>query len=114
MDIQLTKNADALICLLYKQYCQKRKNGISKDIAIAFGSSANIYECINTKMQYSDIDAACSELKDSSLLICAYAENVVCDSYLSDKGILYMENRFKNGLKEVIDYLSKFKSIISI
>ncbi len=114
MSVQLTREADALICVLYKKYCKKRKNGIPKGEAKNFGSSANVYKNIKTKLQYKDIDDTCSELKRTGLLNCTYADDIVYTSSLSDKGIAYMENRFKNGFKEFLEYLDKIKNIIHI
>lgn len=46
MKIMLTKDSDALICLLYKQYLQKRKDGIPKADAKDFGISRNNKELL--------------------------------------------------------------------
>ena len=112
MDIQLTKDSDALICLLYKQYLQKRKDGVPKADAKSFGSSQNIHKTIASKWAYEDVDETCRELSRAGILKCFYAENVVYNSELSDIGIIYMENRFKDGLDNVLDYLGKIRAIL--
>lgn len=112
MSIKLTKDADALICLLYKEYCQKRKNGTDKFHAKMFDGSEEIQKTIAPKWSFEDTDETCSELSRAGLLDCLYGDNVVQHCSLSDEGIIYMENRFKDGLTQVLDYLSKIKSIL--
>ena len=41
-DIKLTRDADVLICTLYKSYLQARKNGKSKPDAKILGGAAEI------------------------------------------------------------------------
>ncbi len=112
MNINLTKDSDVLICLLYKQYCQKRKNGLPKLDARTFCSSDVIQKTIAPKWTFDDVDETCRELSRAGLLNCEYANNVVIDSWLSDTGIIYMEKRFKNGLDEVLEYLTKIISLL--
>ncbi|MCI8485774.1 MAG: hypothetical protein HFJ20_01405 [Clostridia bacterium] len=108
-DIKLTKDSDALICAIYKNYLENRKNGISKSICKNIGSSEDIQKTIMPEWSFEDVDETCRELHRANLLTCHYADNVVYDSYLSDESIFYMENRFKNGLSEVLDYFQKIK-----
>lgn len=49
MSIELTKDADALICLLYKLYSQQLKNGASKREAMMFGSAEDVQASIAPK-----------------------------------------------------------------
>ena len=114
MDIQLTKDADALICLLYKQYCQKLKDGVPKTQAKMFGSSEDIHKTIAPKWTFEDVDETCRELSRAGLLECRYADNIVWFAQLSDTGIIYMKNRFKNNLDNVLDYLNKIRNILPI
>ncbi|MNJ25420.1 hypothetical protein D3C77_198650 [compost metagenome] len=112
MDVKLTKEADALICLLYKEYCEKRKNGAPKDQAKFFGSSEDIHETLTPKLSPADTNDTCWELHRSELLHCFESDDIAYVVQLTDKGIIYMENRFKNGVSEVLDYLGKIKGII--
>ncbi|MBP1907065.1 hypothetical protein J2Z32_003730 [Paenibacillus turicensis] len=113
MNIEITKESDALICLLYKKYSLARKDGATKEEAIAFGSSLDIFNNIAPKWNESDVDSACRELGKAKLLdIPVFADDIAWQVSLSDKGIVYMENRFKDGLNGLLDYLAKIKSII--
>jgi len=112
MSVQLTKEADALICLLYKEYLQKRKNGTPKAQAKFFDSSIEIQAKIIPTWTPEDTDETCWELHRSGLLNCLKADCIAYMSQLTDEGIIYMENRFKDGLDSVLDYLGKIKGLI--
>lgn len=112
MDIELTKEADALLCVLYKAYLEKRENGLSKVQAKSFGSSLDIQESLTTRMNPEDTDETCWELHRSGMVNCYRADCIAYTVQLNDEGIIYMENRFKNGLNEVLNYLAKIKDII--
>lgn len=106
MDIELSKDADALICAIYKGYLEKRQQGIAKSKAAYLGSSESIHKNYMSKWMFEDVDETCRELHRSKLLYCAYADDVVWEATLSDIGVVYMEGRFGRNLKKVIDYLS--------
>lgn len=112
MTIELTKDSDALICLLYKEYCNRRKSGVSKLEAKQFDGSEEIHRDIAPKLPFDDIEETCRELHRSGLIECFYADNIVQHVWFTDKGIIYMENRFKNGLGEVLSYLERIKGLI--
>ncbi|MEK5096694.1 hypothetical protein [Bacillus sp. FSL W8-0848] len=112
MEVSLTKDADALICILYKKYCQDLQDGSPKAQAKLLGSSKQIYETLVPQWSFVDVDETCRELKRSRLVDCLYTDNVVSQVWFTDAGIIYMENRFKNGLNDVLDYLSKIKGLI--
>lgn len=106
--MNLTKDSEKLICLLYKDYLEKRKSGLSKSKANSFGSSHNIHENLCPDWIFEDVDDTCRELSRAGLLHCLWADDIAYNVNLSDSGIIYMENRFKNGLLGVADFLSKF------
>lgn len=112
MDIQLSKKADMLICLIYKKYKNDIKSGISLDKAKILGGSNKIQETIAPKLSPEDVDSLCRELGRYSLLKNMYADDIVYFTTLSDSAIVYMENRFKNNFKELLEYIEKFKSLI--
>lgn len=104
MNIQLTRNADKFLCITYKIYLQRRKNGISISEAKRF-SKDFLNSCVEFYQWLpSDIDEARMELGRNKLI-----QNCVGTGLsILDEGIIYMENRFKNGLIEVTDFISKF------
>lgn len=108
-NIVLSKDADYLICLIYKNYLQLRKNGCSKSDAKILGNSQDVNTKIIPKWSFADTDDTCRELIKKQLLDNRiYVDNYCGYMSLSDEGIIYMENRFKNGLIEVTDFIAKF------
>ncbi|MCY8562173.1 hypothetical protein P9D51_23100 [Bacillus sonorensis] len=112
MEVTLTKDADALVCILYKKYCQDLKDGTPKAQAKLLGGSKEIFETLVPQWSFEDVDETCRELDRSGLVGCRYNDNIVSQVWFTDTGIIYMENRFKNGLNDVLDYLGKIKGLI--
>ena len=107
--MELTKDSQKLICLLYKSYLEKRKSGCSKSAANNFGSSHNIHEALCPDWIFEDVDDTCRELSRAGMLDCFWADSIAYSVSISDSGIVYMQNRFKNGLKEVANLVKDFK-----
>lgn len=102
--MELTKDADKMICCIYKSFLQQRKNGISKSIAREFEENY-----FSTNKDFSswiedDLDETLLELGRVGL-VKIYLGG---DFELTDTGIIYMESRFKNNLEEITDFISKF------
>lgn len=108
MDITLTKDSEKLICVMYKCYLEKRKSGMSKSSANRWGTSHVIHEELLPEWSFTDVDDTCRELSRAGLIKCSWADNIACRISISDSGISYMENRFKNGLTGVVDFITKF------
>lgn len=106
--MELTKDAEKLICQLYKKYLEKRKSNISKSNARTFGSSHNIHEDLCPNLLFEDVDDTCRELSRAGLVNCLWADNIAYEVFLSDSGIIYMENRFKNDIIAVSSFISQF------
>lgn len=102
--MQLTKDADKMICCIYRTFLQQRKNGIPKSSARCF--AADYFENDEQLSSWldGDLDDTLSELSRLKLV----KPNIIGDFELTDSGIIYMENRFKNGLNEVVDFITKF------
>ena len=111
-EIKLTKDADALICVLYKSYCEKRQSGQSKPNAKHLGCADEIRSRLVPKWTLADVEDTCWELKRAGLLKTLDADNTVYDAWLTSEAVIYMENRFKNGLSEFLNYLEQIKSIL--
>lgn len=101
---ELTKDADKLICSVYKSFLEKRKAGESKSNAKRFNS--NFYQGIKALSSWSqsDISDTLKELKNAGFI-----KLFIHGSFeLNNDAIIYMENRFVNGLSDVTDFISKF------
>lgn len=111
-DTKLTREADALICVLYREYLQRRKSGVSKADAKFFAGSEYIHEKLMAKWSFEDVDETCRELSRAGLLNCRYADNVTYMAIISDAGIIYMENRFADGLSSILSYLERIRAML--
>lgn len=101
--IELTKDADKLVCSMYKSYLEKRKSGIDKVRAKNFEpDEIQSYKACSS-WSIDDIKATVAEVSRSGLGTMYYSGGF----YANDQFIIYMENRFKNGLNDVIDFISK-------
>ena len=101
-----------MLCAIYKSYKDKRKNGESKLDAKFAGSSQIIHANLMPEWSFEDVDETCCELSRAGFLDCCFADNVVYYSGLTDKAVIYMENRFVNGLTGVLEYMTRIKQAI--
>lgn len=101
--MELTKDADKMICCIYKTFLQRRKSGISKSSAKQFSDDYFQSDKQLSSWLPDDLDDALLEIGRAGLVAVYLGGNFD----LTDSGIIYMENRFKNGLNEVLDFISK-------
>lgn len=106
--IQLTKDADKFLCQVYQSYLEKKESGIDKRNAKSFPIAAILKEELSLPYSVEDIGCFVSELSSVSFV----KQYMYYSFSLQDKAISYMEHRFTNGLKDVIDFLSKLSRII--
>lgn len=112
MDVQLTKDAEYLICSIYSEYLEKRKNGINKEDAKCVGGSEEIHKTLMQEWPFEDVDETCWELNRAGMLHCVSADNIAYYSTLTDAAIIYMENRFGSKLDAALDRAGKIKASI--
>jgi len=102
--MKLTKDADKMICQIYKTFLELRKDGIPKSEARQFDENYFSTNKAFSSWAPSDCTETMLELDRVGLIKAS-----VIDSFeLTDDGIVYMENRFVNDIKEVTDFISKF------
>lgn len=102
--MDITKDAEKVLCCIYKIYLERRKDGIPKSEAVDFESDFYKNDKHLSKMNDNDIYECILELKQNGCLKVYINGSFV----ILNPTIVYMENRFKNGLSEVFDILSKF------
>lgn len=108
MSVKLTKDADKMICEIYAAYMKRRTDGVPKRAAKDFADQARWPAEYSKEWDSEDGSESLAELKRAGLIkLYLYG-----GFSLNDEAIIYMENRFKNGLSEVLDWLGKFKSAI--
>ena len=107
-EIQLTKDAERLLVLMYRTYLDRRKGGVQKLTAKQMGSAQQIHDQLSPNTDPLDVAETCRELCRAGYLNTFIASNRIIRSNLTDQAITYMENRFKNGLKDILAFLSQF------
>ncbi|MBR1740236.1 MAG: hypothetical protein IJ737_08075 [Ruminococcus sp.] len=100
----ITKDAENVICYLYKIYLDRRKDNISRDEAAFFEEEFFYSDKKLSKISASDLDSYFCELKENG-----YIKYDVCGNVeIKNEAIVYMENRFKNNILALLDIVSKF------
>ncbi|CRH18865.1 conserved hypothetical protein [Carnobacterium maltaromaticum] len=105
----MTKDAKYLLAVIYKEYLLDINNGVSKNVAKQIGSSETINNKLVPDKLFDDVDETMRELERSYFLENFYADDVVYQSTLTDKSIVYMETKLVRGLKDMTEFLLKLK-----
>lgn len=102
--MNITRDADKMLCCIYKMYLSRRKAGSAKVDAIRFSEDFYNEDKELSSWPYSDVSFTLLELAKAGAVKIYIGGNF----NLLDSAIIYMENRFKNGLSEVLDFIAKF------
>ena len=89
---ELAKSAKKSLATLYREYCQRLHTGEKKAQAVSF-SSYSEFVMDNRK-----------ELKDAGFIQVDLVGNI----YLTDKAIIYMENKTADAIKEWLSFGTQF------
>ena len=92
---------------MYKEVLN-RQPALSMEDANRFDSSDQLIELFSLNMSSDYVSDLCWKLHSNGYIQCYPGDDLANDISLSDKTIVYMENRFKNGLKDVLSFLSNF------
>lgn len=92
MEIELTKSAKKSLATLYKEYCQRLKAGQKKSQAVSF-------ENCNSSITENQ-----TELKRAGFIHVDILGNIK----LTDKAIIYMENKTADTIKEWLSFSAQF------
>jgi len=101
-NLGITKESYNILCVIYKAYLQKRKNDIPKRQAKNFDSDISFHTEYLPTIHFDDLYAAIVELSNFG-----YLKKYVDGGFiLTDEGIILMENKFKNNLSDVMNFIS--------
>lgn len=112
MEIKLSDDADYLLCVLYSEYRQRRKNGELTRKAKEFGGSEKIQSELMPDWPTDDIDNAAFELARKGLLSVFHADGVAYDCTLTSDGIAYMEHRFSAKFDKLTQRIATLRAIL--
>ena len=103
MDIKLTRDAEKLVAVLYKSYLEKRKAGESK-------SDAKLCDPDEVRNQYlpKENPDDFAETLNEVFRVFPCKRFIDGGFVISDSLIVYMENRFRNGLIDIASFLTQF------
>ena len=103
----LTKFQKFLLTSMYKEVVS-RQPALPMESANYFHNSDEIRDLFSPEFSSDYITDICWKLNEKGYISCYPGDDLANDIKLTDETIIYMENKFKNGLKDVINFLSKF------
>lgn len=104
----LTREQQKLLVSMYKEVLS-RQSALSFDDANGFKDSNEIIDLFCPSETSEHVATLCLRLKSKGYITCDDGDSLASEIELTDKTIVYMENRFKNGLKSILSFLSQFK-----
>lgn len=103
----LTNEQKRLLVSMYQEVLS-RQPALSMEQANFFKNSDQLIELFSLDMSSKYVSELCWKLKTKGYIACYRGDNLANDISLSNQTIIYMENKFKNGLKDVLSFLSTF------
>lgn len=104
----LTNEQKKLLALMYKEVLS-RQPALPFEEANYFQNSDNLIELFDIKYDSDHMSSLCWKLFAKDYIFCTPGEDLANNIILSDKAIIYMENKFKSSVKEILSFLAKFK-----
>lgn len=101
--MELTRDAEKLVAVAYKEYLKRIDDGVPRVQAKCFEPQEiqPIYFEKYSMENYKDIVASMTRAFDCTMYLSG-------GFLLNDSAIVYMESRFKNGVKDVLSFLAQF------
>lgn len=103
----LTNEQKRLLISMYKEVLN-RQPALSMENANYFPDSNAVKELFLPELSSDYVSDLCWKLESKGYLCCYPGDDLANYISLTDETIIYMENRFKNGLKDVVAFLSNF------
>ena len=111
MEIKLSFDSDALICVLYAEYLNRRDHNVPIDRAVCFQSDIVIHRDYFPDWLQDDVTTVCYWLYARDLITGCPGDDHLSDVQLTEDGIIYMESRFSRKREKV---LSHIRSLVKI
>lgn len=108
----ITKDAKRVLIRLYGEYLSRKKSGQSRQDSIYFGDSNQIQAAFFPNENPDDIASYCWELHKKEYISCTPGDNIANDITLQPNTIVFMEQRFPRGLKQVLEVLGQISSFV--
>lgn len=104
----LSKIQQKVIVTLYKSYLD-RKTSMSDRDARSFPDLSYIRENYFNDIDIEDLFSICCALNRCGYISCSFYDNTAFFIAISDKTIDYMQHRFYNNAKAVLEFLVSLK-----
>ena len=114
MSVELSRESDALVCVLYREYLNRRANGVPISRAAYFRDGSSIRENFLPAWNEDDVTDVCWWLCGQGLLSVQPGDDQANDVELTEQGIIYMERRFSRKVEQVASHLEKLAALIPI
>ena len=114
MSVELSRESDALICVLYREYLTRRAHGVPISRASYFRDGSSIRENFLPAWAEDDVTDVCWRLAANGLLSVQPGDDQANDVELTEQGIIYMERRFARKVDLVVSYLEKLAALIPV
>lgn len=101
----LTKKQKYVILQLYKEYLSNYSSGKNQNY---FPDASYIKHLFSDRFSDDELDDILLSLLHKEYITGYKDEDSVSEFGVSDKTIIYMENKFKNRLKDILTFLSNF------
>lgn len=108
VEFQLTKDSKELLAIIYKEYLHNVNNGISKNFAKRIGHIDKI--CVLAPdWLCDDVAETMSELERAGYVQIQFGSNIIYDSFLLDKAIIYFEKKNLKTIATVAEWVIRLK-----
>lgn len=112
-NVRLTNESDYLLTVLYREYLNRRKLSMSKDLARMFDKgSIEIHQNLVPNWSFDDVDETCKELSRAGMLECFFADDITNTCSLTDDAIILSENKFADGLDSILSYIERLRNLL--
>lgn len=102
----LTKEQKYLLVSMYKEILARKS--LNSDLEPNYFRDSNEIRDLFLPEQSPDyVSKICWELHHKGYLLCSLGDDLANDIEITDEIIIYMENRFSDGIKSITDFLLK-------
>lgn len=101
----LTKEQQKLLVSMYKEVLS-RQPALSFEDSNYFEDSDHIRDLFFREETSDYVANICWNLESNGYIECDPGDDLANNVVLTNKTIIYMENRFKNGIKDIVTFLA--------
>lgn len=104
----LTKNAKQILYVIYKEYQNRRKHGVSRSESALFSSAEVLQSDFFPDIPLEDVEDSLCELGQNGYLHNYSSDNTIALFILQNDAIAELENRNAEIFFSIADFVSKF------